>query len=205
MAYSHSRLRNTLAFVRVVTGVLFLVGGGLKISSWDFARNEFPQFVWDAIRGTAVGFYGEFLTSVAVQHLSRAAAVVAFTELTIGVGLLLGLAVRPVSLLGMFYSVNLMLATWNLPPGTGLNARYMDNLIKLILMLFMFLVFAIGHAGENWGLGSLYHRRRRARWERLGVDLRQEADAKKTADFSRRYLEETDAYRRQAGLRAGYD
>lgn len=204
MAYSHARLRNTLAFVRVMTGVLFLVGGGLKISSWDFARNEFPQFVWDAIRGTAVGFYGEFLTSVAVQHLSRAAAVVAFTELTIGVGLFLGLAVRPVSLLGMFYSVNLMLATWNQPPGTELNARYMDNLIKLILMFFMFLVFAIGHAGENWGLGSLYHRRRRARWERLEVDVGKE-EAKKTEAFSRRYLEETDDHRRQARLRAGSD
>ena len=28
MAYSHSRLRNTLALVRVLTGVLFLFGGG---------------------------------------------------------------------------------------------------------------------------------------------------------------------------------
>jgi hypothetical protein len=28
------------------------------------------------------------------------------------------------------------------------------------------LILGIGHAGENWGLGTLYHGRRSERWEK---------------------------------------
>ena len=61
----------------------------------------------------------------------------------------------------------------------------MDNLIKLILMFFLFLLFGIGHAGENWGLGSLYHHRRRARWERLEADVgKEEAEENRSLQSS---------------------
>lgn len=81
MAYSHSRLRKTLAVVRVLTGVVFLFAAAHKISSWEFAKIEFPQFVSEAAHGAAVGFYGDFLSSVAGQHLAGFAALAAFIEL----------------------------------------------------------------------------------------------------------------------------
>src|SRR5438477_10699380 len=109
MAYSDLRLRKTLALIRILTGILFLSASIHKISSWEFAKIEFPDFVWGAIHGGAASFYADFLSSVVAQHPSRWAAVVASTELFIGFGLVLGLAVRPVSVVGMSYTVNLML------------------------------------------------------------------------------------------------
>ena len=188
MAYSHSRLRKTLAVIRILTGVLFLFAAAHKISSWEFAKIEFPQLVWDATHGAAVGFYGDFLRDFIWQHPSGYAALIAFTELFIGVGLVLGLAVRPVSLVGMLYSVNFMLATWNAPGANEPTWRHVDNATKLILMLFLFLLFGVGHAGESWGLGSLYHHRRHHKWEQpaAGGEL-ETSDVPKIESDSRRY------------------
>jgi uncharacterized membrane protein YphA (DoxX/SURF4 family) len=166
MSYSHLRLRKTLALVRIFTGILFLLASIHKISSWEFAKIQFPEFVWNGIHGGAVGFYADFLANVVLQHPSRWAAVVASTELFMGIGLLLGLAVRPVSVVGMFYSINLMLATWNVTGSSDGPWRYGESLSAQVLMFFLFLLFGIGHAGENWGVGSLYHRRNSQRGER---------------------------------------
>jgi uncharacterized membrane protein YphA (DoxX/SURF4 family) len=165
MAYSHARLRNTLALVRVITGVVFIILGEYKISSLEFARIGFPQFIWDATHGTALGFYADFLGSFVWQRMGTYAVLIGFVELFIGVGLTLGLAVRPISILGMLYMVNLMLATWMAPgPGEALSG-YLDAQLRHLVPLLLFLVLGVGHAGENWGFGSLYHRRRHVRWE----------------------------------------
>jgi uncharacterized membrane protein YphA (DoxX/SURF4 family) len=187
MAYSDLRLRKTLALVRILTGILFVSAGVHKVSSWQFARIEFPEFVWGAIHGGAVGFYADFLGSVVGQHPSRWAALVAFTELLIGVSLVLGLAVRPISVVGMSYSLNLMLATWNVAAGSEAIWRY------LIPMFFMFLLFGIGHAGERWGVGSLYHRRHRPRLERAVINSELQASGMSGfPSYRRTYLDETE-------------
>lgn len=165
MAYSHSRLRNTLAVARMVLGLLFVVGGLHKIGSLEFARLEFPQFLRQAVGGAAVGFYGDFLAGVVWTHSSEFAVLIALTELFIGVGLLLGLAVRPVSLVGMLYTAHLMLATWMAPGVDQPLWRYLDNESGLIMMFALFVLLGVGHAGENWGVGSLYHGHRRRKWE----------------------------------------
>jgi len=166
MAYSHARLRNTLAVVRILTGVLFLVFGVYKISSMEFARAGFPQFLWEATHGGGVGFYGRFLDSFVWESTGKYAILVGFVELFMGIGLLLGLVVRPIALLGMVYSVNLMLATWMLPgPGQPLW-RYLDGEMRYIALFLLFLLLGVGHAGENWGLGAIYHHHRHLDWEK---------------------------------------
>lgn len=165
MAYSHSRLRNTLALVRIGMGAMFLLSGLHKISSLEFARTEFPKFLAQANNGAAVGFYADFLNSFVWDRPGEVAVLLGFVELFIGVGLLLGLAVRPISLLGMFYTLNFMLATWMAPGSNGALWRYVENETRLILMFFLFLLFGVGHAGENWGVGALYHHHRHRKWE----------------------------------------
>jgi uncharacterized membrane protein YphA (DoxX/SURF4 family) len=201
MPYSHSRLRKTLAVVRVLTGVLFLFAAAHKISSWEFAKIEFPHFVWEAAHGAAVGFYGDLLGSLDVQHLSSYAAVVAFIELFIGIGLVLGLAVRPVSILGSVYMVHLILATWNVPGSNEPMWRYLDNDGKLIALFFLFLLFGFGRAGENWGLGSLYHHRRHRKWEQGEPDGEWETSAiAKSESHSRSYRNERDEFSQEPEL-----
>ncbi|MBZ5567659.1 MAG: DoxX family protein [Acidobacteriia bacterium] len=187
MAYSHSRLHRTLALVRILTGVLFLFLGAHKISSWEFAKVEFPQFVWDATHGAAVGFYATFLNNAFESHPSGMAFLIGLTELFIGVGLVLGLAVRPISVLGMVYMLNLILATW-MAPGSNVDLwRYLDNESKLITMFFLFLLFGIGHAGESFGLGALYHRRRRLKWAAAEAGQEESADDRKYDKIDQRY------------------
>ncbi len=195
MAYSHSRLRKMLAVVRILTGVLFLFAAAHKISSWEFAKVEFPQFVWQATHGAAVGFYGEFLDSFLGQHTGGYAVLAGFTELFIGVGLVLGLAVRPISILGSVYTVHLMLATWNVPGPNEPMWRYLDNGGKLILLLFLFVLFGFGHAGENLGLGSLYHHHRHRRWEHPEADGELETSAIPNIEpYSRHYRNENEEF-----------
>ncbi len=161
MAYSHARLRKTLALVRIITGVIFVVFGTYKISSMEFARVRFPQFLYDVSHGAAVSVYGSVLNSLGFWlNPGKYALLVGFTELFIGIGLLLGLVVRPIALLGMMYAVNLMLATWMAPGPDQPLWRYLDGQMRHIALFLLFLLFGMGHAGETWGLGALYHRRR---------------------------------------------
>ncbi len=147
------RLRNVLALVRMLSGCLFLFTGAHKIWSWEFAGIEFPKFMWNAVHGTPVGFYGNFLNSFIWNHASRYAVLVVLTELCIGVGLLLGLAVRPVSLLGMIYVANLMLATRMAPGPHQPIWRYLDNETKLIELFFLFLPYRHRPRGRELGAG----------------------------------------------------
>ncbi|MGI9101253.1 MAG: DoxX family membrane protein [Terriglobales bacterium] len=169
MAYSHARLRKTLAFVRILTGIAFLVLGQYKVGSLEFAEVEFPIFLRDAIQGNAVAFYGHFLNSFVWDHTRSYAVLIGLMELFIGVSLVLGLAVRPVALLGIVYCVHMMLSTWWAPGLAEPAWRYVDNEFRVFTALFLFLLFAVGHAGENWGLGALYHHHRNRKWERASA------------------------------------
>jgi uncharacterized membrane protein YphA (DoxX/SURF4 family) len=166
MAYTHSRLRKTLALVRIGVGLLLVHSGFYKVSSITFARVDFQDFLFSAISSTAVDFYGKFLTAYILPYGTRVAIALGFFELFLGISLILGLLTRPVCILGMLYQINFVLATWWQPgPGEPLW-HYPDEQLRYVFPFFIFLILGIGHAGENWGLGSLYHGRRHERWEK---------------------------------------
>ena len=166
MAYTHTRLRNTLALVRIGFGLLFIDMGWYKVNSVQFARVDFPQFLNDAIGGSAIDSYAGFLSKHVFPSATKWAVGIGFLELILGVALVLGALTRLVSLVGMFYMVNLAFATWYQPaPGEPLY-HYPDEQIRHAVPFLIFLILGIGHAGENFGLGSLYHRRRHKQWEK---------------------------------------
>src|SRR5205814_2003694 len=137
---------------------LFLDLGWYKVSSLEFSRVDFPQFLFYSIQGSAIDFYGRFLSAYVLPNIGKWAIGIGFLELFIGVGLLLGLAVRPVCLVGMTYMVNLLLATWYQPSPAEPLWHYPDEQIRHAVPFFIFLLLGIGHAGENWGFGALYHK-----------------------------------------------
>jgi len=189
MAYTHSRLRKTLALVRIGVGILFIHSGYYKVSSIEFARVDFSDFLFNCISSTAVDFYGKFLTTYVLPHATKVGIGIGFFELFLGISLVLGLLIRPVSVLGMFYMLNFILATWWQPgPGEPLW-HYPDEQLRYVFPFLVFLILGIGHAGENWGLGSLYHGRRHERWEKrwevkVVPGLPPTAGAKKEPDTS---------------------
>ncbi len=166
MAYTHARLRNTLAIVRIGTGLLFLDLGWYKVNSIEFARVDFIQFLADAVTGGAPAWYATFLRTVVFPQPTKWAVAIGFLELALGVGLVLGLAIRVMSLAGMVYTANMAIATWHQAAANEPLWHFPDEQLRYILPFFILLLLGIGHAGENWGLGALYHKHRHKRWEK---------------------------------------
>ena len=164
MAYSHSRLRKTLVVVRIVTGAVFVSVGAFKISSLGFAKVIFPQFLQDGIQGAAVEWIRPVLEWIVSFGPARVGVLIGLVELFIGIALVLGLAVRPATLLGMFYSIGLFLATWDQAPQTPSMLQSTEHQLRNIFPFLVFLLLGVGHAGETWGLGSLYHHHRARKW-----------------------------------------
>ena len=160
MAFSQQRLAKALAVTRIVVGILFLILGQHKIASIDYARGPFQEQMVASIGGEAVGFYRSFLIHFVEQNPGRVAVMLGFGELFIGVGLVLGLAVRPISVLGMFYMLNLMLASWRHAGPEASFLRHFSDQTPQICLFLLFLLMGLGHAGETWGLGKLYHAHR---------------------------------------------
>ena len=165
MAYSHSRLRKTLALVRIVTGVVFIVLGANKISSLEFGRIIFPAFLQQAINGGSVGWLRPLLEWIFDFGAARIGILLGFAELAIGISLFLGLVVRPASLLGIAYTAFLLLATWN-GVETASMMQTADHQFRNLFPTLVLLLLGVGHAGETWGLGALYHHHRARQWQR---------------------------------------
>lgn len=151
----------TLAAVRIATGVFFLFFGEYKLADSVFARTAFPdQWLHEFITQGAVAFYGHFLQNVVLPHHVFFGYAVGAVELFIGISLVLGLWVRAASVLGVLHMINLTLATW-WEPGHGVPAwRYFGSELDHLPLLFLFLIFFTAGAGRTWGLDGLLLRRK---------------------------------------------
>lgn len=187
MAYSHSRLRKTLAVTRMLTGLVFVSTGAFKISSIQFAKLLFPAFLDEAIQGGAAEWFRPVLQWIVSIGPGRVGVTIGFVELFIGIALLLGLAVRPAALVGMLYSAWLVLATWNVSSSAQSMMQSEEHHFRNLFPFIVFLLLGVGHAGETWGLGSMYHRRRARKWERehpvLDPEVTPEAEQKEPGSF----------------------
>ncbi len=165
MAYSHSRLRKTLALVRIATGLVFLSTGAFKVSSIEFAKVLFPSFLDTAIQGGAAATVRPILEWIVSYGPGRIGVMIGFVELFIGISLVLGLAVRPAAIVGMLYSLGIFLATWNQVANSPSMAQNAEHQYWNLFPLVVFLLLGVGHAGETWGIGSVYHRHRARKWQ----------------------------------------
>ena len=165
MAYSHSRLRKMLALVRILTGGVFVSVGMFKVTSLEFARVIFPSFLDSGMQGGAVEWVRPALEWIVSFGAGKIGDTIGFIELFIGIAMVLGLAVRPAALVGMLYSVGLFLGTWNQAVSTPSMLQNAEHQFRNLFPFLIFLLLGIGHAGETWGLGALYHHHR-LKWQR---------------------------------------
>ncbi len=140
----------TMAAARIAVGIMFLVFAQYKLLHTDFAREGYQKWVTGFVQESSVSFYKPFLRET-LLHPKLWAYATAAVELLIGLSMVGGFAVRPFSLVGALYMLNLTLATWNLPPGTP-AWRYVGNELDHIPLLLLFLLFFTHGAGETWGL-----------------------------------------------------
>ena len=151
----------TLALVRIATGVFFLFFGEYKLVDPVFAYTSFPQqWLQEFIQQGAVGFYKTFLIKYVLPHHVFFGYLVGVLELFIGVSLVLGLWVRVASLIGVLHMLNLTLATWWGPGHDVPLWHYLGAELDHLPLLFLFLIFYTAKAGRRWGLDHVIARRK---------------------------------------------
>jgi thiosulfate dehydrogenase (quinone) large subunit len=156
-----NRSTNTVAAVRIATGVFFLFFAEYKLSDPVFASTTFPdQWLKQFIAQGAVSFYAPFLQKVVLPHHVFFGYLVGVLELFIGLSLVLGLWVRAASIVGVLHMINLTLATWWAPGHDVPKWRYFGNELDHLPLLFLFLIFFSLNAGRAWGLDGVLHRRK---------------------------------------------
>jgi uncharacterized membrane protein YphA (DoxX/SURF4 family) len=142
----------TIAGVRIATSIFFLLFGEYKLTGPGFAHGGFQVYLNDFIVSGAVSFYRPFLSGLVLPHAVLFGYLVGVVETFIGISLLLGLWVRPASVLGGLYLLNLTLATW-WEPGHNMPVwRYFGAELDHLPLLLLFIIFFAADAGKVWGL-----------------------------------------------------
>ena len=158
MARFPSALPKTIALVRIATSVFFLLFGEYKVFSPGFAHGGFQQYLEGFVQNGAVSFYQPILADLVQPHAVLFAYIVGALEMLIGLALLLGLWVRPASVLGGLHMLSLTLATW-WEPGRGIPVwRYFGAELDHLPLLFLFVIFFVADAGQQWGLDGRLRR-----------------------------------------------
>jgi uncharacterized membrane protein YphA (DoxX/SURF4 family) len=154
MSDSASVLHETIAIVRIATSTFFLFFGEYKVAGPAFAHGGFQTYLHDYIASTAVSFYRPILSAVVLPHAVFFGYLVGIIELLIGVSLLLGLWVRPACVLGIFFLLNIALASW-WDAGHGVPLwRYFGARLDTLPLLLLLIVFFAADVGRVWGLDA---------------------------------------------------
>ncbi len=154
-----SNLAKTTAAVRIATGILFVLFGEYKVVDPAFAHSGFQQYLQGYIQGAALSCYRPLLAHLVLPHVVFFGYAVGVVELLIGISLVVGLWVRPASIVGALFLINLVFATW-WEPGHGIAIwRYFGAELDKIPLIFLFLIFYAADAGRTWSLDGVLHRR----------------------------------------------
>jgi uncharacterized membrane protein YphA (DoxX/SURF4 family) len=156
MAGSHSigasSLSKTIAGVRIATSVFFLLFGEYKVAGPGFAHGGFQSYLQDYIANGAVSFYRPLLSELVLPHAVFFGYAVGAVELMIGISFLLGLWVRPASVVAVLFLVNMLLATW-WEAGHGVPLwRYFGAELDHLPLLLLCIIFFAADAGRVWGI-----------------------------------------------------
>lgn len=145
-------LPKTIAVVRIVTALFFILFGQYKLFGTGFVHGGFQQYLQGFIENGAVSFYQPILANIVLPNAVFFGYLVGLAEMFIGICLLLGFWVRPASVVGALHMVSLTLATWWSPgPGAPIWRYFTAELVHLPLLL-LFVIFFVADAGMVWGL-----------------------------------------------------
>ncbi len=148
-----------IAFARVATGLMFVLFGEYKLVSGQFAYEGFPKYLAGYIQHDAVRWYAAVLQSVVAPHPVPFGYAVGVIELLIGLAMLLGWWVRPMSVVGALFMVNMVLCTWWAPGPSAPVWQYFGAELEHIPLLLLFLIFFASDAGTFWGVDGFGRRR----------------------------------------------
>jgi uncharacterized membrane protein YphA (DoxX/SURF4 family) len=147
-----SALSRTIAGVRIATSVFFLLFGEYKVAGPGFAHGGFQTYLHDYIANSALGFYRPVLSALVLPHAVFFGYLVGVVELLVGISLLIGLWVRPASVLGILFLINLTFAGWWEPGHEAPLWRYFGARLDTLPLILLLVIFFAADAGQTWGL-----------------------------------------------------
>jgi len=140
-----------MAIARIAIGIMFLFFGTYKIIGPEFAHGGYAKYVGSYANESAMGFYKPFLR-LTLQHPVASGYGVGVAEFLIGVSMVIGFWVRPFSILGALFMLNLTLCTWWRVPHGSAYWMFLGNELDNIPLMLLFIVFCMHNAGQTMGL-----------------------------------------------------
>jgi uncharacterized membrane protein YphA (DoxX/SURF4 family) len=153
--------RNTvvLAVLRIAVGVLFLIFGQYKVFGTQFTLGGgFQSWINRFLAHGAYPFMAPILQGFVLPHGTAIAFLVAYGELAIGLGFVLGILVRMASIWGMIYMLALLFSS-NYPGPHAPFWQYFGAALDHLVLALCFATFALGEADKVLSLRSYLPRR----------------------------------------------
>src|SRR5271167_170286 len=141
-----------LAFLRLAVGLLFLLFGEYKVFGTQFTlQGGFQFWINHFLEGGAYPFMAPVLRGFVLPHATPIAFLVAYGEFAIGLGLVLGILVRPASVCGILFMLTLLFSSDYPGPGAPFWQYFGASLSHSVLVL-CFVAFLIGRSDAVWSL-----------------------------------------------------
>lgn len=147
-----------LAVLRIGVGVFFLIFGEYKVFGTQFTlHGGFQYWINRFLDGGVYPFMAPVLRGFVLTHATPIAFLVAYSELAIGIALVLGTLVRPASIGGIVYMLTLLFSSDY--PGAGAPFwQYFGASLSHSVFILCFVAFLIGRADSVWSVKSLRRR-----------------------------------------------
>jgi thiosulfate dehydrogenase (quinone) large subunit len=141
-----------LAALRIGVGVFFLIFGEYKVFGTQFTLGGGFQFwINKFLEGGVYPFMEPVLRNFVLPHATPIAFAVAYGEFCIGLGLVLGILVRPASVCGLAFMLVLLFSSDY--PGAGAPFwQYFGASLSHSIFALCFVAFLIGRADEVWSV-----------------------------------------------------
>jgi len=148
-----------IAVTRIATGFLFLLFGEYKVAGPAFAHCDFQKYLDGFIQTEAVSFYRPVLVHIVAPRAVFFGYAVGILELWIAASLILGIFVRPTSIVGALFMLNITLSTW-WGAGHGVALwRYFGAELDTIPLILLFVIFFASDASQGWGIDCALRKR----------------------------------------------
>ncbi len=162
MSGESKRNAQALAGLRIAMGLLFLIFAEYKVFGTQFTLGGgFQGWINRFLAGHCYPFMVPVLKGYVLPHGTAFAFLVAYGELAIGLGLVLGLLVRTASVFGLLYMLALLFAS-NFPGPHAAFWQYFGASLDHLVLALCFAAFILGKADEALSVRAYLERHRSA-------------------------------------------
>jgi uncharacterized membrane protein YphA (DoxX/SURF4 family) len=143
-----------LALLRIGVGILFLIFAEYKVFGTQFTLHGGFQFwINKFLEEGAYPFMTPILRGFVLPHATVIAFLVAYSELSIGIALVLGVWVRPASAGGLLFMLTLLFSS-DYPGAHAPFWQYFGASLSHSVFALCFLAFLVGSSEAVWSLRS---------------------------------------------------